>query len=118
MFQASATRNPWDKPSASFKKAQYESPHSLHQHFSCSKKGKIFDQITQKEKKKKQSWLKYEWAQKNSGSISATNVNASNVGSTFGRARKALSQIICFNYIKKEHHPKNCSKPKRDISEE
>ena len=93
-------------------------PYSSHLYFSRFENSKAFDKETWKEKKKKQRWLKHKRAQNNFGSIFATNVNTHNVVTTPGRARKALSQINCFNYIEKEHYPRNYSKLKRDRAEE
>ena len=95
MFQAS---DPRDKPSEKAL-AQYNPPHSLHPHSSRSENSETSDKKVSKEKKQRR--LGYERVQNESGSTPATDVNAPNVTSTFGRACKDLSQITSYNYDKK-----------------
>ena len=108
--QALATRDPRDEPFEKFQ-AQDEPPYSSHRHSSRSENGETFDQITRKEKKKKQCWLEHEWAQNNFGFIPGTNINAPNIAST---ACKDLSHITCFNYDKKGQYAIKFPKPKKD----
>ena len=84
-FQASPTRNPWNKPYVSTEQAQYKPPYSLQ-----SENSEISDKKVWK-KKKKQCCLEYERAWNDFSSISVTNVNGPNIANTPNRACKALS---------------------------
>ena len=107
--QASSTWNPQDKPSKKVP-TQYNTPHFSYLHFSRSKNSP--DRKTRKEKKKRYC---HDQVWRGSVSTSVTGVNASSpsVGD-----HKKLSQVTCYNYRKKGHYARNCSKPQRDTSED
>ena len=120
-FQASATRDPRDEPSATRDEPseKVQNPklfhsHSSRSHSSRSEDGETSDKEARKEQKK-QRRLDHERARKDSGSTPATGVNASG---TSGGARKDLSQVTYYNCNEKGHYSRNCSESERDASED